>query len=114
MASKVETAETETTNGMASVTLIVGNSYTFKGVQFKRGEPKSVTVALAEELDQIKIGSADTRSKTRLERDRFEIEWPEGYEGAASDDDEDETASSGAKRGTGKRVTRKKPSRSTR
>ena len=111
MASKVE--QTDDVGQNAIATLIVGNSYTYANIQFKAGDPKPVPVALAEELDKLKLTSADSRSKRKLSQDRFEIEWPEGYS-PEGDEDEDDTAeaSSGAKRPIAKKGVAKRPSRS--
>lgn len=113
---KVEASEEQDASESATTaiaTLVVGNSYTYKGIMFKAGEGRPVNAEVAKELEKITLGSNDSRSGRRRETSRFDIEYVnEGSNAVDDEDDEDET-SSGARKPK-KPVARSKPSRSTR
>jgi hypothetical protein len=116
MATKVSN---ELAEDQAGATLVIGNSYTYKGQQFLYGVEKPVSLDLAKELEELELGSTDSRSKKRIAQARFEIRWPEGYspedeEGDDEDDKEKKGASSGAKRPAKRTGITKKPTRASR
>lgn len=112
MASKVEEEQAQSVADTANATLVIGNSYTYKGVRFVLNTPRPVSLDMAKELEALTLGSTDSRSRKQIAQHRFEIEWPDGYSDASDEDEQDE-ASSGAKR-PAKRVVGRKPSRATR